>query len=73
MKALKPAAYSKEVYGGSVTPKTIRNWIKAGKKLPGVKRVETTPAGHYVLFMEERAKSNAELIAEQMKAKARAA
>lgn len=73
MKALKPSAYSKEVYGGSVTPKTIRNWINAGKKLPGVKRVETTPSGHYVLIMEEQEKSNAELLAEQMKARARAA
>ncbi|MEM7419912.1 MAG: hypothetical protein AAF364_09300 [Pseudomonadota bacterium] len=70
MKSLTPAQYAKEVWGGAVTDKTVRNWIKRGKKLKGVSYVETTPTNHYVLFMEEEVKSNVTELLEQMRAKA---
>lgn len=70
MNACTPKEYAENFYGGAVTNKTVRNWIKAGKKLKGVSRVETTPGGHYILFMEESAKSKAQLLFEQMKARA---
>lgn len=70
MKALTPSQYAQEVWGGTVTDKTVRNWIKRGKKMKGVSRVETTPTGHYVLFMEEQVTSNVESLLAQMRAKA---
>jgi hypothetical protein len=65
-----PVEYAETIYGGAVTSKTVRNWIKSGKKLKGVSYVETTPTGHYIIFMEEDAKSNAASLFEMMKAKA---
>ncbi|QJR79661.1 hypothetical protein CA267_002025 [Alteromonas pelagimontana] len=69
MKALSPTEYAEEVWGGSVTDKTIRNWINKGIPLKGVDRVETTPTGRYVLFMKEEVKSNIDALFEQMKRK----
>lgn len=62
--------YAESVWGGSVTSKTVRNWIKSGRKLKGVHHVETTPAGQYRLFMEETDKSNTMTLLEMMRAKA---
>ena len=70
MRAMTPNQYAREVWGDTITSKTIRNWIKKGRKLKGVSRVETTPTGHYVLFMEEEVKSNVEHLLQQMRAKA---
>lgn len=70
MQALKPSEYAEQILGGAVTDKTVRNWIKRGKKLKGVSYVETTPTNHYVLFMEEEVKSNVTELLEQMRAKA---
>lgn len=70
MKALKPSEYAAQFYGGAYSSKTIRNWIKAGKQLQGVERVETTPTGHYLLHLKVETKSNVSLLVEAMKAKA---
>ncbi len=70
MKAIKPSEYAEQILGGAVTGKTIRNWIKAKKKLPKVDRVEITPTGGYLLFMEQEAQSNVMALVEGMKARA---
>lgn len=69
MKSLTPKQYAKEVWGGSITDKTVRNWINSGKSLKGVERVETTPTGHYVLFMAD-IKTKAQTLVEMMRSKA---
>lgn len=73
MKALTPQEYADEVWGGSVTSRTVRNWINAGKKLKGVSRVETTPTGRMAIFMEESNQSNVQSLVEMMRAKQKAA
>lgn len=70
MQALKPSEYAEQILGGAVTGKTIRNWVKAGKKLPRVARVEMTPTGGYLLFIEHEEKSNVMSLVESMKARA---
>lgn len=70
MKSLTPKQYAKEVWGGCVTCKTVRNWIKKGRPLKGVDRIEMTPTGHYVLFLSDTPKTRAQTLLEQMKAKA---
>lgn len=73
MKALTPQEYADEVWGGTVTSRTVRNWINAGRKLKGVSRVETTPTGRMAIFMEEDNQSNIQSLVDMMKAKQRAA
>lgn len=73
MKALTPQEYADEVWCGSVTSRTVRNWINAGKKLKGVSRVETTPTGRMAIFMEESNQSNVQSLVEMMRAKQKAA
>lgn len=70
MKSLTPNQYANEVWGGSVTGVTVRNWIKAGKKLKDVERVEITPTNHYVLFLSDEPQTKAQSLLEMMKAKA---
>lgn len=73
MKALTPQEYADEVWGGSVTSRTVRNWINAGKKLKGVSRVETTPTGRMAIFMEESNQSDVQSLVDMMRAKQKAA
>jgi hypothetical protein len=73
VKALTPQEYADEVWGGSVTSRTVRNWINAGKKLKGVSRVETTPTGRMAIFMEESNQSNVQSLVDMMRAKQKAA
>jgi len=73
VKALTPQEYADEVWGGSVTSRTVRNWINAGKKLKGVSRVETTPTGRMAIFMEETNQSNVQSLVDMMRAKQKAA
>ena len=73
MKALTPQEYADEVWGGSVTSRTVRNWINAGKKLKGVSRVETTPTGRMAIFMEESNQANVQSLVDMMRAKQKAA
>ena len=73
MKALTPQEYADEVWGGSVTSRTVRNWINAGKKLKGVSHVETTPTGRMAIFMEESNQSNVQSLVDMMRAKQKAA
>lgn len=70
MIAITTVEYAESVWGGSITSKTVRNWIKAGRKLKGVHHVEVTPTGQYRLFMEEQQKSNTMTLLEMMRAKA---
>ena len=72
MKALTPQEYADEVWGGSVTSRTVRNWINAGKKLKGVSHVETTPTGRMAIFMEESNQSNVQSLVDMMRAKQKA-
>jgi hypothetical protein len=73
VKALTPQEYADEVWGGSVTSRTVRNWINAGKKLKGVSHVETTPTGRMAIFMEEENQSNVQSLVDMMRAKQKAA
>lgn len=68
--AYTPAQYAEKVWGGAVTPRTIRNWIENGKALKGVSRVESTPAGRYVIFMQDEHEPKALSLVEMMKSKA---
>lgn len=71
MKALTPNEYAQIVWGGTVTSKTVINWINSGKKLKNVSHVEITPTGRYVLFMEEdQHQSSVESLVKLMKSKA---
>lgn len=65
-----PTTYASEVWGGTVTAKTIINWIRAGHVLPGVARVEKTPTGRYRLFAESLPQSNVLSLVEQLRARA---
>jgi archaellum component FlaF (FlaF/FlaG flagellin family) len=70
VKALTPNEYAQVVWGGTVTSKTVINWINSGKQLKNVSRVEITPTGRYVLFMEEQQNSNVQNLVEMLKSKA---
>lgn len=70
MKVYKPAEYAQEVWGGTVTSKTVINWIRDGKHLKGITRVEKTPTGRYRLFADEAPKSNVSKLVEQMRVRA---
>lgn len=70
MKSLTPKQYADEIWGGSVTGNTVRNWIKAGKQLKSVERIEVTPTGHYVLFLNDKPQTEADKLFAMMKAKA---
>lgn len=59
MKAYKPNDYAKVIYGGAVTGATVRNWIKNGK----IKhRVEQTPTGQYLIYVDDKPKSEVDTL-----------
>ncbi|MCC2615985.1 hypothetical protein LJ739_07000 [Aestuariibacter halophilus] len=70
--ALTPQEYAAEVWKGGITGKTVLNWIKKGKMPPGT-RVEITPTGRHLIYIEEVEKTKVQELVEQMKAKAKAA
>lgn len=70
MSTYTPTTYAREVWGDTVTSKTIINWIRAGHDLPGVARVEKTPTGRYRLFAEDAPQSKVLSLVEQLRARA---
>nr|WP_136252912.1 hypothetical protein [Ningiella ruwaisensis] len=65
MKYYKPNDYAKEIYGGAVSGATIRNWAKSGKLKH---RVELTPTGQYLIFVDEQLTSEADKLLKMIKA-----
>lgn len=70
MLAYTPTTYACEVWGDTVTSKTIINWIRTGHELPGVARIEKTPTGRYRLFADDKTPSNVLSLVEEMRARA---
>ena len=66
MRKLKPQAYLDETYpGAGYVPKTVVNWIKAGK-IKG----EKTPTGRWLVLIDEQPESKVNAIVKMMEAAA---
>lgn len=64
MRKLKPQAYLDEVYpDAGYTTKTVINWIKA-RKIRG----EQTVTGRWLVVLENKAKSNVNILVELLEA-----
>lgn len=66
MTKLKPQAYLDQFYpGAGYVPKTVINWIKAGKI-----RGEQTPTGRWLVLIDEQPKSKVNDLLKMMEAAA---